>query len=417
MHLVAKLQGLGYRKRIEKELRDVDQRLQLPVEILEQILLYLPFKDRKTLFSLYSASRTFRTIVAPALYRCIDLIIDLQILHKMVQLPKMLSHPNLISYTTELNLTLFDGQILRSTGLRVPYATSMRQCRRLEEMAGKVATRFPNLKQLKLDCELHGGHIQTLEFLERLSTRKLKVLDVRCRCTGVNIDLVKISAAPCMQTVTSIGWTLFRSRENRPLDRTTESSTNFPNLSRIGIDHSRALTDILYSRRMNRMDFRFFDSDAERLVRHHAQNITHLNILGSPGWIFFQEIAPHLKRIRFLGRLITYGMPPTELYVHLETIQCLGPTLQFLYTDIDPHFLAYSSLIPRIENLFPNLRIILPSKGSGLIRRDDIGDWISWDKVRFDPDRWQILEDEFESFLQNIPSRMGEGITLLRHWE
>lgn len=432
MHIVAKLQRLGYRRRIKRELRGVDQRLQLPAEILEQIISYLSCEDKETLSSLYCVSRTFRAIVAPVLYRRIDLIIDGSIIPKIGQLHRTLSSFSFISLTVELNVTLFSGLIDKSSGERIIRGTPIDQCRELETIAGKIVAGFPNLERLTINCELYSRHELTLGFLKHLSTRRLKALHVCCWGGTKDVNALQILAAPCMQTITSLRWSV---PGDNGLDRAWEGATHLPNLTGISIDYPGTIIRNLYSQPVRRMCFPFFSLDVERLVWHHAGNITHLNII----WVqcegsswdqtrFLQDIAPHLKRIQFLGRLSidkiplrtccysTYKGPlwtwrEDDLLRQLEAIESLGLTLQFLSIDVDIQPVSDSGLMLRIKALFPKLWMII-GNCRGLIRRDDSGNWISGDKIRFDSDGWQILEDKFETFLREIQLTTGEGTGL-----
>lgn len=418
MHFVAKLQGLGYRKRIKKELRDVDQRLQLPVEILKQILSYLPREDRRTLFSLYSASRTFRAIVSPVLYCCLNFIIDLPVLQKRIRLPKVLSSPNLIFYIVELNLTLFDGEINRSSGRRRIEVPSRRQSRRLEAIAGKTAMVLLNLERLKVDCGMFGGYAKTVRFFERLSTRRLKVLYIRCLCMGFDFNPEKILSAPCLQTVTSLGWSVPCLPGDILDNRFWENVAYLPNLDRIGLDHPSAcsITGIIHSRPVRRMDIRYYDPYIQQLIRLHAGHLTHLNIvgcdrLGDDLRPLLQDIAPDLKHLEFLGMLNMDYTTQEQLFKRLAALKCLRTTLKFLHMSIDREPSWLLGTVPRIETLFPKLRVILLFEQGGFIRQDVTEDWIIWKEAIFDLLQWQVLEDSIESLLGDFPLAKG-GVVL-----
>lgn len=77
--------------------------------------------------------------------------------------------------------------------------------------------------------------------------------------------------------------------------------------------------------------------------------------------------------------------------------------------DREPSWLL--GTVPRIETLFPKLRVILLFEQGGFIRQDVTEDWIIWKEAIFDLLQWQVLEDSIESLLGDFPLAKG-GVVL-----
>ncbi|CCA72335.1 hypothetical protein PIIN_06269 [Serendipita indica DSM 11827] len=184
-----------------------------------------------------------------------------------------------------------------------------------------------------------------------------------------------------------------------------------PNLTAICIGQPCQLTEVVYTRRMKKMDFRFFDERVERQVRNHAANITYLNIQmdgrrekDQSIRTFLKEVAPHLRQVKFFGQLWLPHDVVEALFQDFSTLQCLASTLIFLHirTDYWPSAFWPRMLLSRIEAMFPKLRMILDQSLGALVRRD-ILEWFHWSDLGFDPSDFQILEGTFERALKEGP--------------
>ncbi|CCA72337.1 hypothetical protein PIIN_06271 [Serendipita indica DSM 11827] len=149
MHLVTKIQGRKYRQRLKKETWDINKRLQLPVEILEQIIAHVD--DQETLFTLCRVSRTLKSLTVPVAYHTIKFKLDFQRLAGSIRLIKALSRLNPSTLIVELDITMYKSTLDTYNGDR---PISPRTYNRAEKIVGDIAARLLNLEVLKLNCDL-----------------------------------------------------------------------------------------------------------------------------------------------------------------------------------------------------------------------------------------------------------------------
>jgi hypothetical protein len=255
----------------------------LPTELLIAIidLVY----GRIELSRLCRTCRLFQTIVEPRLYQ---VYLPHSEWFKRVDIRQIIRHTRLEFILNTVILELYGWKYCKGRPKLSFIKNSNRRriacrCDKLDECVGKSLVHLINLKVLRLDCDLCGVQsCQRHGWISALETRSLQEINVTCHCSRIDEEMtIKIFSSPCMNSVTMLGWHVYRSVSHQAqlLDFHLMREPILPNLRYL--DHRGSSVDnlLLYHQPITRLSCtldlgRGLNSEDLREKR----GITHLNI-------------------------------------------------------------------------------------------------------------------------------------------
>ena len=267
-------------------LRNIDPRLQLPVEVV--LIIFDQIDDLDVLALLCRVSRTFYTLGTSRLYERVAIDSTGAEWNRYKVTMKTISIPTISSLVVDLSVALMSWNSYRDGTCRPAW---------LSALEAALLT-LHSLERLHILCQYKIGRNSRWTCLAHLPTRRLKVLRLACACSqGVEEDLVILSA-PCMQTVTSLQWPFSKlsGPETTPMDILPDLTTVWYNDI---YDFGRRVTN----RQISRIGGQWMSDACCLHIEEIASHLTHINIEDSGHDEILLGIVKLSPKLQHLGRL------------------------------------------------------------------------------------------------------------------
>jgi hypothetical protein len=191
----------------------VDDRTRLPTELLILIASYV--EGNATLANLCRASKTFRVICTPRLYRTVEVSTHYAVLHHAVgsaripYLYRSLQDTQVSKLVTELRVILWGNErctrYIETKGRWAPLPIlASCACDSHDRALGNAILIMRNLQTLEIQCNLCRSK-HTHEFLSQRNMPKITELVFRCYSSGPKVGACDgLLASPSMRTITAL---------------------------------------------------------------------------------------------------------------------------------------------------------------------------------------------------------------------
>lgn len=170
------------------------------------------------------------------------------------------------------------------------------KCDKIDALFGLALTSLECLQSLRFNCGFIANsdiHDTRHMYLQQLKTKQLRELMFYCRCSRSESNKpYEILTAPCMRSVTSLGWN--RSMSNTDFTDYIQSLLGLeeclPNLSRLTSAELEVLVPLVSKGRITHLGCRVIDTHLRDALQIHPGTLTHLHLT------MVQSLLDHLAK-------------------------------------------------------------------------------------------------------------------------